>query len=68
VSLAIFQPRRNDLTEELWMMDTTITDLRSRPKRLPSYWFESRRCYFAIMYEIVLAIGIDTGPFPACLI
>jgi hypothetical protein len=33
-------------------MDPTVTDLRIGPKRLPSYWFESRRCYFAIIYEI----------------
>jgi hypothetical protein len=32
-SLANFQPRRNDLTEELSMMYPTVTDLRSGPKR-----------------------------------
>jgi GT2 family glycosyltransferase len=38
---------------------TTVTDLRIGPKRLPSYWFESRRRYFAMTYGIGHAMGID---------
>jgi GT2 family glycosyltransferase len=40
---------------------TTVTDLSSGPKRLPSYWFESRRRYFAMTYGIGHAMGIDIG-------
>jgi len=36
----------------------TERDLQ-RPKRLPSYWFESRRRYFAVSYGISKAIAID---------
>jgi GT2 family glycosyltransferase len=42
---------------------TTVTDLSSGPKRLPSYWFESRRRYFAMTYGIGRAIGIDITAF-----
>ncbi|HUN57664.1 MAG TPA: glycosyltransferase family 2 protein [Candidatus Binataceae bacterium] len=38
---------------------TTVTDVTTGPKRLPSYWFESRRRYFAMTYGIGHAIGID---------
>jgi N-acetylglucosaminyl-diphospho-decaprenol L-rhamnosyltransferase len=38
---------------------TTVTDETKGPKRLPSYWFESRRRYFAMTYGIGRAIGID---------
>lgn len=47
---------------------TTVTDLTSGPKRLPSYWFESRRRYFAMTYGIVHAIGIDIVALLACSI
>jgi len=38
---------------------TRVTERGSRPKRLPSYWFESRRRYFAVSYGIGNAIAID---------
>jgi N-acetylglucosaminyl-diphospho-decaprenol L-rhamnosyltransferase len=38
---------------------TMVTDPTSAPKRLPSYWFESRRRYFAMTYGIGHAIRID---------
>jgi N-acetylglucosaminyl-diphospho-decaprenol L-rhamnosyltransferase len=47
---------------------TTVTDLSSGPKRLPRYWFESRRRYFAMTYGIGHAIKIDIVSFFACLI
>jgi GT2 family glycosyltransferase len=45
---------------------TTVTDLTSGPKRLPAYWFESRRRYFAMTYGIAQAISIDIVAFVAC--
>jgi GT2 family glycosyltransferase len=36
---------------------TAVTDLKR--KRLPAYWFESRRRYFAVTFGIVHAIAID---------
>ena len=47
---------------------TTVTDLTIGPKRLPSYWFESRRRYFAMTYGIGHAIGIDVVALFACSI
>jgi N-acetylglucosaminyl-diphospho-decaprenol L-rhamnosyltransferase len=47
---------------------TAVTDLTSGPKRLPSYWFESRRRYFAMTYGIGHAIGIDIVALLACSI
>jgi GT2 family glycosyltransferase len=47
---------------------TTVTDLSSGPKRLPSYWFESRRRYFAMTYGIGRAIWIDIVALLACSI
>jgi GT2 family glycosyltransferase len=38
---------------------TTVTDETKGPRRLPSYWFDSRRRYFAMTYGINCAIGID---------
>src|SRR5258706_2838676 len=38
---------------------TTVTDLTRGPQRLPPYWFESRRRYFAMTYGIGLSVGID---------
>jgi N-acetylglucosaminyl-diphospho-decaprenol L-rhamnosyltransferase len=38
---------------------TTVTDETKGPRRLPSYWFESRRRYFAMTYGVGHAIGID---------
>jgi N-acetylglucosaminyl-diphospho-decaprenol L-rhamnosyltransferase len=47
---------------------TTVTDLTIGPKRLPAYWFESRRRYFAMTYGIGHAITIDFIAFLACSI
>ncbi len=38
---------------------TKVTDLTAGPKRLPSYWFESRRRYFAVTYGLAYAIVTD---------
>jgi hypothetical protein len=38
---------------------TTVTDTRTGPKRLPAYWFESRRRYFIRTYGLRRAIAID---------
>lgn len=38
---------------------TRVTERGGRPKRLPSYWFESRRRYFAMSYGTGHAIAID---------
>jgi N-acetylglucosaminyl-diphospho-decaprenol L-rhamnosyltransferase len=38
---------------------TTVTDPTIGPKRMPSYWFESRRRYFANTYGIGHAMAID---------
>jgi len=38
---------------------TSISDRRERPARLPSYWFESRRRYFAATFGIRYAILVD---------
>jgi N-acetylglucosaminyl-diphospho-decaprenol L-rhamnosyltransferase len=47
---------------------TAVTDVSSGPKRLPSYWFESRRRYFAMTYGTAHAIKIDIVAFLACSI
>jgi N-acetylglucosaminyl-diphospho-decaprenol L-rhamnosyltransferase len=47
---------------------TTVTDPTSGPKRLPSYWFESRRRYFAMTYGIGHAMRIDIVALLACSI
>ena len=38
---------------------TSVTDLTIGPRRLPAYWFESRRRYFAMTFGVGRAIGID---------
>jgi GT2 family glycosyltransferase len=38
---------------------TSVTDTAEGVKRLPSYWFESRRRFFALNYGIPHAIAID---------
>jgi GT2 family glycosyltransferase len=38
---------------------TKVTERTDRAKRLPSYWFESRRRYFAVTFGIGHAIAID---------
>jgi N-acetylglucosaminyl-diphospho-decaprenol L-rhamnosyltransferase len=45
---------------------TAVTDLTTGPKRLPAYWFESRRRYFAMTYGIGHAMRIDLVAFLAC--
>jgi GT2 family glycosyltransferase len=47
---------------------TAVTDPKIGPKRLPSYWFDSRRRYFAVTYGIPRAVGIDIVAFFACSI
>lgn len=47
---------------------TAVTDPTSGPKRLPSYWFESRRRYFAMTYGVGHAIRIDIVAVFACAI
>jgi len=38
---------------------TQVTDLRTGPKRLPSYWFDSRRRYFAVTFGVTRTMFID---------
>ncbi len=38
---------------------TRVTERGGRPRRLPAYWFESRRRYFAMSYGLGNAIAID---------
>jgi len=38
---------------------TKVTEYTSRPRRLPAYWFESRRRYFAVTFGTRLAMLID---------
>ncbi len=38
---------------------TTVTDRSRGPERLPAYWFESRRRYFAATHGVAQAIAID---------
>lgn len=38
---------------------TGVTERMSRPKRLPSYWFESRRRYFTVAFGIRYAMLTD---------
>jgi GT2 family glycosyltransferase len=45
---------------------TSVTDLTKGPKRLPGYWFESRRRYFAVTYGVGQAIRIDLVTLLAC--
>jgi N-acetylglucosaminyl-diphospho-decaprenol L-rhamnosyltransferase len=47
---------------------TTVTDETRGPQRLPSYWFDSRRRYFAKTYGVGHAMGIDTVALFACSI
>lgn len=43
---------------------TQVTDLRGGRKRLPSYWFDSRRRYFGVTFGMYHAMAIDLA---ACL-
>ena len=38
---------------------TQVTDLTTGPKRLPSYWFDSRRRYFVVTFGTTRAMFID---------
>lgn len=38
---------------------TSVTEITSKPRRLPGYWFDSRRRYFAMTFGPVRAILID---------
>jgi N-acetylglucosaminyl-diphospho-decaprenol L-rhamnosyltransferase len=38
---------------------TAVTDLTGGLKRLPPYWFESRRRYFAVTFGVIFAMAID---------
>jgi N-acetylglucosaminyl-diphospho-decaprenol L-rhamnosyltransferase len=44
------------------------TDRTGRPKRLPDYWFESRRRYFAVTFGVVHAMTIDLAAVAAHLL
>jgi len=47
---------------------TTVTDQTKGSRRLPAYWFESRRRYFATSYGIGCAIVIDIVSLAACAV
>jgi GT2 family glycosyltransferase len=47
---------------------TSATDQIGRPKRLPYYWFESRRRYFVVTFGIVRAMAIDLAAVAAHLL
>ncbi len=38
---------------------TKVTDLSEGPKRLPAYWFDSRRRYFYVTFGVGRAMAID---------
>lgn len=38
---------------------TKVTERNKAPKRLPAYWFESRRRYFAVNYGLGYATAVD---------
>ncbi len=40
---------------------TAVTDITKGVKRLPAYWFESRRRYFAVNHGIACAMAIDVA-------
>jgi N-acetylglucosaminyl-diphospho-decaprenol L-rhamnosyltransferase len=47
---------------------TTVTDETLGPKRLPAYWFESRRRYYAMTFGVGHAMAIDIVTVLACCI
>jgi N-acetylglucosaminyl-diphospho-decaprenol L-rhamnosyltransferase len=47
---------------------TTVTDRSRGPERLPPYWFESRRRYFALTHGVPRAIAIDVVALVANLL
>jgi len=47
---------------------TKLTERNALPKRLPAYWFESRRRYFTVAYGVYYAMAVDIIAFVAyCL-
>lgn len=38
---------------------TKVTERNSKPRRLPAYWFESRRRFFATTYGVAYAMVTD---------
>jgi hypothetical protein len=38
---------------------TKVTERNAKPKRLPAYWFESRRRFFAVTYGLPYAVATD---------
>jgi GT2 family glycosyltransferase len=40
---------------------TGVTDRKAPPRRIPSYWFESRRRYFVLHYGLATAMLIDVA-------
>ena len=47
---------------------TEITDRTKGPRRLPAYWFDSRRRFFAMTYGVGHALAIDIVALLACSI
>jgi N-acetylglucosaminyl-diphospho-decaprenol L-rhamnosyltransferase len=47
---------------------TTVTDQTKGPRRLPAYWFESRRRFFVMTYGPSRAMAIDIASAVACTI
>jgi N-acetylglucosaminyl-diphospho-decaprenol L-rhamnosyltransferase len=47
---------------------TEATNSTGRPKRLPAYWFESRRRYFLVTFGIVRSMTIDLATVAAHLL
>ncbi len=38
---------------------TKVTEIRELPKRLPGYWYDSRRRYFATAHGLAYAMAVD---------
>lgn len=47
---------------------TKLTERGARPKRLPGYWFESRRRYFVTTYGTAYAAATDIVALAACAV
>jgi GT2 family glycosyltransferase len=47
---------------------TAVTFLTDGPKRLPPYWYESRRRYFLVTFGVALAMAIDVAAAVAQLL
>lgn len=47
---------------------TTVTDVRTGPRRLPAYWFASRRRYFCVTFGVGRAMVIDVVAIAAHLL